>query len=301
MKEIEIQEIDRRLEGLRLKNKQREAWLIASIAEKGIQTPLQGIRSSNSGLILLDGFKRLRCCCKLNINQVPVLCLGNDKTIGILKLLKDSNERALNILEQAALVDELKETSGLNIREIARQLDCSPAWVSVRLNLLGQMSQTVKEAIFAGRFPVRSYMYTLQSFTRVNKTPSTEIDVFVKLTSGKGFSQRQIETLAHGFFRGGDKLKEQMLSGQLDWTLNQLQATERQKQASNLNQHETRVLLDLELMQKYINRVNVGLVDPRLKNPAFFSQAKLLVEGILSRLKTFQNTLEEFDDQSGHS
>lgn len=294
MEEIEIQQIDRRWESLRLPNDHQERALLSSISSGGIREPLQGVRSGET-LLLLDGFKRLRCSQKLGIQRAPVVSLGADEAGGMLALLRQSNAHALSTLEQAALVDELKARYHLSVTEIAQQLERSPAWVSVRLGILSQMSESVREAIFSGKFPARSYLYTLHSFTRVNKIPQSEITQFVQAASGKHLSLRQIDLLARGYFQGGAALKAQIQQGQISWTLDQLQKSQ-VPESSQLGQRETRVLQDLELAQKYLRRLLAGLQTPGLTGNAFFAQADLLVEGLLTLLPRFQKSLEVWHD-----
>lgn len=296
IREVEISEIDTHFEGMRLRDKHQEKTILNSILEQGIREPLQCVVKPEGQLILLDGFKRLRSSVKLGIKVVPMVSLGGDEATAIIQLLRLSNARGLSILEQAALVDELKGTYGMSTMEIASHLERSPAWVSVRLGIIGDMSSVVKEAVFAGRFPVRSYMYTLRRFTRVNKNRKSEIDTFVKSVSGKGLSTRAIETLAHGFFRGGQNLKEQILQGNLEWTLAQLRR-DTTSNTDSLTEQEAKALRDLELAQRCIGRIPYEIKDPRLKSPSFFTTAHLLAEGILSKMNFFIKTLEGFNDR----
>ena len=69
----------------------------------------------------------------------------------------------------------------MSVAEIAEQLSRSKAWVSLRLGLVGQLSPTVREALFAGAFPVYSYLYSLRPFRRLN--PPADIDQFVTALS----------------------------------------------------------------------------------------------------------------------
>jgi hypothetical protein len=293
MHELEIGKIDRRWEGLRLPNEQQERMLLSSISAGGIREPLQGVMRGET-LLLLDGFKRLRCCGKLGLETAPVVSLGASEASGILVLLRQANAHALSTLEQAALVDELQAVYHLSVMEIARQLERSPAWVSVRLGILSQMSESVRTAIFAGKFPARSYLYTLQSFTRVNKIPQTEINQFVQAVSGKHLSLRQIDLLAHGYFRGGEALRTQIQQGQISWTLEQMQR--RGEENTGLGKLEKRVVLDLELAQKYMRRLDSQVRNSCLAGNDFFAQADLIVEGILDLLPSFTQSLEAFRD-----
>lgn len=299
MNEVEIKRIDTRFENCRLKDSRREKDLLTSIIEQGIREPLQCVIQPEKPLILLDGFKRLRCSVKLGQFSVPVVSLGCDEAAAILQLIRLSNEKSLNILEQAALVDTLKDTHSMSIVEIARHLERSPAWVSVRAGILHEMTPLVKDAVFSGRFPVRSYMYNLRQFTRVNKIKNTEIDTFVTSVSGKGLSTRDIETLAYGYFRGGQQVKEQVQQGNLDWTLKQMRRSDIVSSAENdsLTDFEQRTIKDLELVQKYMGRVTYELCDGRLQSPSFFTTAYLLAEGILDKTDFFIKTIQEFYDQ----
>ena len=139
MKEVEINQIDTRFEGYRLRDKNQEKVILSSILEQGIREPLQCVMKPEEQLILLDGFKRLRSASKLGIKVVPVVSLGNDEAGAILQLIRLSNVQGLSILEQAVLVDELKGTYGMSVMEIARHLERSPAWVSVRLGIIDEI------------------------------------------------------------------------------------------------------------------------------------------------------------------
>ena len=294
MQEIEIEKIDRRWEGIRLPNERQEQTLLSSICAGGISEPLQGVMSGETPL-LLDGFKRLRCCRKLSLQIAPVVSLGVDEAGGMLALLRQSNTRVLNLLEQAALVDELKARCQMSVMEIARQLERSPAWVSVRLGILSQLSENVREAIFSGKFPARAYLYTLRSFTRANKISQSEINHFVQAVSGKHLSLRQIDLLAHGYFRGGAALKTQIQQGKIRWTLEQMQRSQT-RENSPFNQQEKRILLELEMAQKYIYRLLAGLPTAGLSSNEFFAEADLLVEGILRVLPHLKKSLETMHD-----
>jgi ParB/RepB/Spo0J family partition protein len=294
MKEIEIKAINRKYESFRLKDGNREKYLLDSIREKGIQEPLQCGQDNKGNYILLDGYKRLRCSCRLRIPTVPVVDVGLNEADSILSLIRLSNSRTLNTLEQAVFVNELRKGFGLTVSEIAKRLECSLAWVSVRLGIFGQMSDLIRQEVFAGRFPVRSYMYTLRQFTRVNKTNPLEVDKFVKAVSGKGLSLRQIETLAYGYFRGGNALKKQIEEGELGWTLKRLKSSDESLYSSSpdFTEEESRFIRDLELFQKYMHRLRVGFGRFQGKSECFEKTVRLLADGILSVLDMFGKELE---------
>jgi hypothetical protein len=136
--------------------------------------------------------------------MVPYCSLAEDPGVGIIELLRMSNAKSLSILEQAKLIDELKNVYKMGTAEIARLLEKSKAWVSVRSGIIKEISDTVMDQIMRGQFPVYAYMYIVRPFIRINKTRKEEIDEFVDLVSGKNLSIRDIELLAQGYFRGSD-------------------------------------------------------------------------------------------------
>lgn len=133
--------LDLRYQGHRLQQPRLEEQLLSSIAQRGIQEPLQGVRSGLA-IILLNGFKRYRCARKLHLLTVPFASWGADEVTGILQLLRGSRHHALHLLEEARFVDELKAERGMSVAEIAQQLSRSKAWVSLRLGLMAQLSPT---------------------------------------------------------------------------------------------------------------------------------------------------------------
>jgi hypothetical protein len=293
MRTAETGEIDTHFEGCRLKDRKKEELLLASILEQGVKEPLQCIEKPGGEFILLDGFKRLRCAKKLGIEVVPVASLGEDAACGILQLIRSSASPGLTVFEQAALVDELNRSYEMGVREIARQLDKSAGWVAMRLGLIERMSPAVKKERLSGKFPVRSYMYTLRVFTRVNT--AKDVNAFVKAVSGKGLSIREIDMLAGGYFKGNAELKEQILEGNIDWTLRQLG----QKEPAPFDDTQDKALKDLKLAEGCIRRIPYKLGDGQLKTEAFFEAAAPVILTILKKLTFFRETLEEFHGYTG--
>lgn len=291
---IEISDLDLRYESYRMRHEGSEKDLLCSILEYGIQEPLEGV-DTKDGRILLNGFKRYRCAKRLGIGIVPYVSLGNDEAMGIIQLIRISNTKSLTILEQAKLIDELKRAHGMSALEIAKQVGRSKSWVSMRIGIIGEMSETVREWIFAGKFPVYSYMYTLRQFIRMNYAKKEEIDEFVNLVSGKKLSIRNIERLAHGYFKGSDDFREQIRNGNISWVFEQLKET---SDHGTCNEFERAMLRDLEILQKYMQKVMSRADDKGFRNNTFYSQANLLAGGILSRISTFSKILRGFYDRT---
>ena len=297
--EVELSNLDLRYEDYRMKNAAFEHKLLASIRERGIEEPLEGV-DTPSGRVLLNGFKRYRCAHKLRIEMVPYATLGDDEALGIVELLRVSNTKSLALLEQALFIEELRRVHRLCVADIAEQVGRSKGWVSMRLGLLGEMTLAVRAKIFSGAFPLYPYMYTLRQFMRMNRVTKREIEEFVVAVSGKRFSVRDIEQLAHGYFRGPESFREEIRKGNVALPLRQMQQIG--QHPDGCSEFERILLKDLELTQTYMQRVMGKVqVEERLQSGAFLAQANLLTTGILSRLRAFSSTLRRFHDRTGQA
>lgn len=298
IEEVEVLSFDLRYESCRMKSLGAETALLGSISENGIRDPLQGV-DTQEARILLDGFKRYRCAKRLDIGMVPYCSLGSDEALGIIELLRISNAKSLSILEQATLIDELRNVHMMSNWEIAKHLEKSKSWVSMRSGIIGEMSECVRKKIFSGKFPVYSYMYTLRQFIRMNRITKEDVDDFVQSVSGKQLSIRDIEVLAHGYFRGPEEFREQITRGNISWGISRLK--EASANTDECTEVERTMLRDLELTQKYMQRVTCKSKDTRLSTNAFYSQANLLAGGIIRLIETFSQAIGELYDRSGHT
>jgi hypothetical protein len=294
--QVEISSFDLRFEDHRLRNQASERILLASISEKGVRDPLQGVDMGDAR-ILLNGFKRYRCAKKLGIGIVPYVSLSSDTGGGIIELLRMSNDKGLSILEQARLIAELKDGHHMSTTDIACLLEKSKAWVSVRSGIISEMSPFIMEKIFRGQFPTYAYMYTLRPFIRINKIKREEIDEFVGLVAGHGLSIRDIELLANGYFKGSADLREQLKMGDIALGLASLRDTARK--SDDCTVAEQTMLRDLERTQGYMQRVTARCKETAFKTGGFFAQANLLTGGILRQLDLFTCAVRTFHDRSG--
>jgi len=297
-REIELAALDLRYESYRMRNPAAEARLLAAIAERGIEEPLEGVDHTSQS-ILLNGFKRYRCAVKLGMSMAPYASLGEEEAAAILNLLRESNDHSLSILEQAAFLDQLRKLGSGSVADLAERLSRSKSWVSMRLGLLAEMSPRVREKIFSGAFPVYPYMYTLRQFMRMNGVHKQEVEEFVVALSGKKLSVRDIEQLAHGYFRGPASLRQAIRDGHPGQVLEVMRQVP--EDADECNEFERMLLKDLELTDKYMRRVMGKSEDRRLKTPAFHAQANLLTAGILSQTQAFSDSVRKLHDRSGQA
>ena len=300
MNTVEIERIDLSFESFRLRDRGRERQLLLSISERGVMEPLQGVWGADGWFMLLDGFKRYRAACHLNIGAVECIGIADDVVTGILKLIRTSNDLSPHLIEQSRLVTELRDKYSMSTHQIAEHLDRSPAWVSMRLGLLTEMSETVKKAVFSGRFPARSFMYTMRQFTRVRKVPPEDVDRFVSAVSGKRLSGRSVDQLARAYFQGGSHFREQILKGNFGWTLDRMEKMEqgRASDSAVMGEKELGLLRDLEIAQKYEGRIiRRSLEEITEAKGAFYAEAELLSGGIIRQADAYREAVRRIHDR----
>ena len=293
---VELSTLNRRYEQYRIRDDAGEARLLASIAARGIEEPVEGV-DTPEGRLLLNGFKRCRCAVKLGIGCLPYRSLGDEEAAGILHLMRVPAGKSLNILEQARFIEDLLSIHGMQVADVAETLSRSKAWVSMRRSLLREMSGEVQRILFRGSFPVYCYMYIVRQFMRMNSVGRDEVERFMKSVACKRLSVRDIELLAHAYFRGPDSLREAIDNGNFSWSLEQMKNVPEDREGCT--PPERQLLKDLQILRKYIGRVMPKCHDQRLNSRAFFAQSHLLTGNLLCVIEPFSQKVKELHDRSG--
>jgi hypothetical protein len=133
----------------------------------------------------------------------------------------------------------------------------------------------------------------------MNGVNKNEIDEFVGSVAGKKLSVRDIEILAHGYFKGSDELRRQIKSGDILWALSRLKQTS--ADAGDCTELERQMLRDLEITRKYMQRVTCKSQDNRFTTSGFLAQANLLSGGIVRQLDPFAQAIRQFYDRTGQA
>ena len=295
---VELTSFNLRYEGYRMRDDDREARLLGSIARRGIEQPLNGVDTPQEKF-LLKGFKRYRCALKLGIGRVPYVSLGEEEAMGIIGLMRVAKNHRLNLLEEAKFIVELLTLHQMSTAEIAEKLGRSKGWVSMRRTLFEEMSEDIERILFRGAFPVYSYMYTLRPFMRMNSVGKKPVERFVKAVAGHRLSVRDIDSLAQGYFRGPTSLQKAIDEGKWSWALDRMKSVPEPPEGCSVV--EGKLLKDLQMLEKYLQRVTTRCHDQRLQSPAFRAQANLLAASLLSKWEPFLQIMREFYDRSGQA
>ncbi len=296
-KTAEIHQFNLHFEGYRIRNKLQEKEVQESVRLNGILEPLEVILKADQ-LYLLNGFKRFRAAKKLGLQIIPWVQIGEDEIGGITNLIRQSQTKRLNILEEAKFLATLSNKKSLS--ELAVLVDKSIGWVSMRLQLIKDLDAQIEQRLFTGAFPVYAYMYFLRPFIRMKGVSNSEILEVVSLLSGKNLSIRQIEYLIEAWFHGSEPLKAQLKSGKVRQVLKQIQQLAKED-VGGCTESESRMLRMLESMLAYMHQFQLACENKKLKSNSYRCQANYLTNAILTNHTVYIERMKVYHDYLGQT
>ncbi|MBF0244822.1 MAG: hypothetical protein HQL31_06070 [Planctomycetes bacterium] len=294
---IEISKLDIRFESLKVRDRIKERSLLAILAEGEFHDPLLVV-SENDAIILLDGFKRLRCMRRLGWGLANCVFIGTDEAGGILELVRRSRGHRMNLYEEAGFVQELHGKHEMPPAQIAECLGRTKSWVSMRVQFLKGMSEDIRHKIQTGEFPLHAWMYSVQPFMRMNG-PSRKLgEEFVNLICKEQATLRETELLARAWFEGGETLRKEMRDKGCRWLVKRLQKpVEESRAMSAVEQKVCRQLLKLGELISTLSFTPLPSNGKRSRD--FRVQAHLACTGILANLGHLKHALEELYAECG--
>ena len=251
--QLELQQLDRRYEGLRARDPQRERRLLASLSECGQQAPIVVVRGSEAGrYVVVDGFKRIRSLSRLKADTVLGTCweLSEPEALIVVRQLCGS-ERA-SALEQGWLLRELVDRFALHLDVLARRFGRSTSWVSRRLGLVRDLPQLVQDSVREGQLVPHTAMKYLLPLARANAN-----DCIGLLTALRGArpSSRAMGRLYAAYVSGDEWTRARLVADpQLFLRVDE----ERRRRPSDA---AGQLLADLRAVVAILRRVRRGLED----------------------------------------
>ena len=165
--ELEIHQLDRRYDALRVRQPVRERRLLASLADVGQQLPIVVV-GTDSGHLVVDGHKRVRCLHRLHRDTVAAVVWEMAACEALIFRHLLQNDATDNVFEQAWLLRALHEEYGLTLDLVARRFDRSVSWVSRRLSLVRTLPDAIQQYVRDGRIAAHAAMKYLVPLARAN-------------------------------------------------------------------------------------------------------------------------------------
>ena len=168
--QLELPQLDRRWEHLRVREPHRQRRLLASLAESGQQTPIVVVvcKDNSQRYLVIDGYKRIAALEQLGHDtaEATVWAMTEAEALVLSRSLRFSPQESA--LEQGWLLSEMEQRFGCSVDELARRFDRSVSWVSRRLALVELLPETIQQQVREGKLGAQLAMKYLVPMARVN-------------------------------------------------------------------------------------------------------------------------------------
>ncbi len=251
IQELNLDSLDLRYAKLRVRRPLVENRLMASLGDRGQQSPVVVIAGKEAGrYVVIDGHKRVRALSRLKSDVVKAAVWEMSAVEALVAAYQTACGSGWNAVEEGALVWELVRAAGLSETEVGRRLERSKAWVSGRLGLVESLPEAVMEGVRSGKIGAYTATRHLLPFARANAGDCESLAVKIM---ENGFRSRQVETLCRYYGSAGAEGRRRMLEdpGRFLKAL----ASTRLGGANGLGVEEARCLKNLEL----IGNVSLGV------------------------------------------
>lgn len=187
--ELEHHQLERRFAALRLPDARALERLSRSLERSGQLSPCIAVPEAGS-VVLLDGYRRLAALHRLGRDTVWVQLWQCPLAEALARLLATTVGRAFAPLEEALLLRELANDTGLSQHELARRTGRDVSWVSRRLKLLSALSEELLEAVCQGRL---SSWAAVRIFAPLARANAEHAHALLATLSGHPLSTRELE------------------------------------------------------------------------------------------------------------
>ncbi len=167
IREIDFHLLDLRYSHTRIKNNKALARMQNSVHTYGQIVPALAVPAAGK-FVLIDGYLRLSALKACGRDCIKVL-LMDEEPGSLLTLLAKTDDRQLETVEQATLIQELHNRFSYSFAEIARRLGKDKSWVKRRLDLLESLPEEVLVAVMNGTVSSWAASRILVPLSRANE------------------------------------------------------------------------------------------------------------------------------------
>jgi ParB/RepB/Spo0J family partition protein len=154
IEEKAVSEIGERYGTLRIVSPRADAAMVKSIQKYGQMTPVVCVKRED-GYELIDGFKRLRACRRLDQTTLRVKTIEVSARVCKAAIIQfNRSGRSISEMEEALVIQSLHREDGLTQTEIGVLLGRDKSWVSRRISLIERLSEEVQEDLRLGLISV---------------------------------------------------------------------------------------------------------------------------------------------------
>ena len=205
---VDIHLLDLRYSHTRIINDKILATLTNSIQAYGQIVPALAVPEQNR-YILIDGYKRLIALKACGHDRITIQIVGIEESTSLFLLLAQNNERKLEAIEQAALIQELHSRFAFSFSEIGLRLGRSKSWVKRRLDLLEALPDEVHQAVMTGKISSWAASRILVPLARANEQDCLDL---TKKIIDHPLSTRELVHLYKHYGKSNRKVRERIIA-----------------------------------------------------------------------------------------
>ena len=166
--EVDNHLLDLRYAHTRIKSPTVLARMQNSIHRYGQIVPVLAVPEGDS-FILIDGYLRFEALKACGQDCIRLQVVEESEAESLFVLLARNNDRQWEVIEQAAIIQELRNRFTYSFGDIALRLGRDKSWVKRRLDLVESLPEEIKQAVLAGKVSSWSASRVLAPLARANK------------------------------------------------------------------------------------------------------------------------------------
>ena len=284
---LEFHQLERPWEHLRVRETQRQMRLLASLAERGQQSPIVVVAAAGcpGRYVVIDGYARIAALEQLKRDTVEATVWEMNEAEAVLldRILHYRQQETA--LEQGWLLSELQRRFGYSLEELARRFDRSLSWVSRRLALAEVLPPGIQQQVREGRITAQ---VALQYLVPTARTSQKDCEKLAAAFLDCHCDTRQAGQLYAAWKQGSRAVRERVLAEPALYLKTQRQApAPAQTPASEL---EGDVALALAILEQAGRRLTVAL--PEMNGPQLDQLQRQLTQA-QRELDTIQQRTEK--------
>ena len=172
--DIDIHLLDLRYAHTRIKNTKSMRRMQNSITCYGQIVPALAI-PEGSKFILVDGYLRLNALKACGYDCIKLQVLEESEADSLLILLAKNNDRPWEVVEQAAIIQELRTRFNYSFGDMAQRLGKDKSWVKRRFDLVESLPGEIRRAVMSGNVSSWSASHVLVPLSRVNEKDAVDL------------------------------------------------------------------------------------------------------------------------------
>jgi ParB family transcriptional regulator, chromosome partitioning protein len=245
--------------------------------------------AGGASFVLVDGYRRVAALRRLGHDTVLVECWECGLTEALLGVLARAEGRPFAAIEEALLMRDLIQGSGLSQHDVAQRCGRDVSWVCRRLELLSGLSDGALAALRKGELSLWAATRVLVPLARAN---SKHADQLLARVRGAGLSTRDLRCWFEHYQKASRTVRERMVD-EPRLFLQAVQENHGQRASKRLHDGpEGECAADLQCLEAVLARLHRRLLTLR-PLPAFLRTALPRLQAAITTLTT---VIERDDD-----